>query len=149
MREICFNFYRRTPQQLKNASNLEKTVYAYKWIGANIGYDFSANNIDGSIKADRLDSQDPIFTLEHRKGTSVGKSRALKLFLNNFYMKVPCFLVNGKVGDKEHTWNEILLEDDTSVEFDLSNQNNKQTTNHNELTIYNDSLNNEYTKRLK
>ena len=64
-------------------------------------------------------------------------------------MKVPCFLVNGKVGNKQHTWNEILLEDDSTVEFDLSNQNNKLTTDHNELAVYNESLNNGYTKRFK
>ena len=149
MREICTNFYRRTPVQIKNAKNLEKTIYAYKWISANIGYDFSANNSDGTLKPDRVDSQDPILTLEHKKGTSVGKSRLLKLLLNNHYMKVPCFLVNGKVGNKQHTWNEILLEDDSTVEFDLSNQNNKLTTDHNDLAVYNESLNNGYTKRLK
>jgi len=149
LREICSNFYRRTPQQLKNGKNFEKAVYAYKWISANIGYDFSANNLDGTIKEDRVDSQDSILTLEHKKGTSIGKSRVLKLFLNNYYMKVLCFLVNGEVGNKKHTWNEIVLEDESIIEFDLSNQNSKVAVEHDELAVYNESLNNGYTKRLK
>lgn len=136
MREIASNFYRRTPLPIKKASNLEKTVFAFKWCIANINYDFSAVNSDGSLKIDKEDSKNPIYTLEHKKGVSEGRAKLLKLFLNNFYMQVPCFLVRGTVNDKQHIWNEVLMEDDTTVEFDLSNQINKVSNSHLELEMY-------------
>ena len=61
----------------------------------------------------------------------------LKLLLNNYYMKVPCFLVKGMSGRLQHTWNEIILEDDSVIDLDISKQNNRIANNHNELNNFN------------
>ena len=143
MREIASNFYRRTPLQLKKANNLEKAVYAYKWFSANISYDYQAHNSDGIVKQDRSDSKDPICTAGNRKGTYEGRARLFKLVLNNYYMNVPCFLVKGTSSNLEHTWNEVLMEDNTTVEFDLSNKQDKVSIVHDELDSY---LNNKQDK---
>ena len=97
---------------------------------------FQAHNSDGTIKNDKLDSKDPICTVGNRKGSAEGRARLFKLVLNNYYMKVPCFLVKGTSSNLEHTWNEVLMEDNTTVEFDLSNKENKVSINHDELDMY-------------
>lgn len=137
MREICSNFYRFASGNLKTASCKEKTTFAYNWCLSNIKYDISATNSDGTLKNDRKDSQDPIITFDKRMGVCEGRARLLKLLLNNYYMKVSCFLVKGMSGRLQHTWNEIILEDGSVIDLDISKQNNRIANNHNELNNFN------------
>lgn len=137
MREICSNFYRFAPGNLKTASSKEKTMFAYNWCLSNIKYDINATNSDGTLKNDRKDSQDPIITFDNRMGVCEGRARLLKLLLNNYYMKVPCFLVKGMSGRLQHTWNEIILEDGSVIDLDISKQNNRIANNHDELNNFN------------
>ena len=138
MRKICTNFYIYTPDAIKSASNYQKTLFAYDWCCTNVNYDTSATNADGTLKYERKDSQDPIVTFENRMGVCEGRARLLKLLLNNFYMRVPCFLVKGMSGRLQHTWNEILLENDTIIDLDISKQKNRIANNHSELAAYQD-----------
>ena len=50
-------------------------------------------------------------------------------------MKVPCYTVKGKAGRLEHVWNEILLEDGSILDLDISKQNNRVLRDQRELTI--------------
>lgn len=137
MREICSNFYRFTPDNIKTASSKEKALFAYNWCLSNIKYDIHATNSDGTLKYDRKDSQDPIVTFDKRMGVCEGRARLLKLLLNNYYMQVPCFLVKGMSGRLQHTWNEIILEDGSIIDLDISKQNNRIANNHSEMINYN------------
>ena len=137
MREICRNFYGFTPSNIKIASNKEKTLFAYEWCLRNIEYDVHALNSDGTLRNDRKDSQDPIITFDRRKGVCEGRARLLKLLLNNYYMQVPCFLVKGMSGRLQHTWNEIIMENGSIIDLDISKLGNRIANNHSELTNFN------------
>lgn len=137
MREICSSFYRFVTSDVRSASNKEKTLYAYDWCCKNIKYDIHATNSDGTLKNDRKDSQDPIITFDNRKGVCEGRARLLKLLLNNYYMRVPCFLVKGMSGRLQHTWNEIILEDGTILDLDISKQSNRIANDHSEMIAFN------------
>ena len=138
MRGICANFYRYSSNIIKNADRKQKALFAYNWCCYNIKYDMSAINNDGTLRYDRKDSQDPIITFDKRKGVCEGRARLLKLLLNNFYMQVPCFLVKGMSGNLQHTWNEILLEDGTIIDLDISKQRTRTANNHSELIAFKD-----------
>ena len=133
MREICSNFYRVIPDNIKKANIKEKSLFAYNWCCRNIKYDISATNSDGTLKHDRKDSQDPIITFDKRMGVCEGRARLLKLLLNNYYMKVSCFLVKGMSSRLQHTWNEIILEDGSILDLDISKQDNRIADNHREI----------------
>lgn len=141
MREICSNFYRFLSNDIRNASNREKALFAYNWCCSNIKYDNSATNEDGYLKNERKDSQDPIITFDNKMGVCEGRARLFKLLLNNNYMNVPCFLVKGTVKERgrilPHTWNEIVLEDGTIIDLDISKQRNRTANNHDELIAFN------------
>ena len=137
MREICSNFYTFTPNNIKMANNEDKTIFAYNWCCNNIKYDINATNSDGTLKNNRKDSQDPIITFDKRMGVCEGRARLLKLLLNNYYMKVPCFIVKGLSGRLQHTWNEIILDDDTVIDLDVSKQHNRIANNHSEMIFFN------------
>lgn len=136
MREICAGFYRYALSVSKNTNHTQKALFAYNWCCDNIKYDVSAINDDGTLKYDGKDSQDPIVTFNKREGVCEGRARLLKLLLNNFYMQVPCFLVKGMSGRLQHTWNEILLENGTIIDLDISKQRNRVANNHNELMAF-------------
>ena len=140
MREICRNFYRFTSNNIKIASNEEKTLFAYNWCCDNIGYDSHATNSDGTLKNDRKDSQDPVVTFDKRLGVCEGRARLLKLLLNNYYMRVPCFLVKGMSGRLQHTWNEVVLEDGSTIDLDISKQSNRVANNHDEISYFNSMI---------
>lgn len=137
MREICSNFYRFAPYNIKIANNKEKTIYAFNWCLNNIEYDNSATNADRTLRYDRKDSQDPVVTFDKRIGVCEGRARLLKLLLNNYYMGVPCFLVKGVSGRLAHTWNEIILENGSIVDLDISQVDNRVAHNHNEIMYFN------------
>lgn len=138
LREIALNFYRFSPITVKNGKNREKIEFAYKWCCDNIAYDVTAIRSDGSLKWDRKDSQDPIITFNRRKGVCEGRARLLKVLLNNYYMRVPCFLVKGKSGNLQHTWNEAILDDDSVIDMDISKQIHRIAWDHNELLYFDD-----------
>lgn len=138
LREIALNFYKFSLVNVKNGTNSEKIEFTYKWCCDNIAYDITAIKSDGSLRWDRKDSQDPIFTFNRRKGVCEGRARLLKVLLNNYYMRVPCFLVKGKSGNLQHTWNEAILDDDSVIDMDISKQMNRIAWNHDELSYFDD-----------
>ena len=99
MRKVAYGFYNQvktvTPR-MRKLSEQDKANIAYKWITSNIAY-----NSDE-------DYDDPLNVIYHQKGDCKGKSKLLKLLLNNYYMKVPCYIVKGQtITGKDHTWNEV------------------------------------------
>ena len=136
LREIAINFYRFSPNNIKNGTNRDKIEFAYNWCCNNIAYDTTAIKADGSLKLDRKDSQDPILTFNRRKGVCEGRAKLLKIFLNNYYMNVPCFLVKGQSGILQHTWNEAILDDGSVIDIDISKQKGRKAWNHDELAYF-------------
>ncbi len=140
MRKIALNFYRSCPSKIKAGSNETKVNFAYQWCCNNIRYDSSAINGDGSLKWDRKDSQDPVLTYNKREGVCEGRARLLKLFLNNYYMKVPCFLVKGifktPSGNIPHAWNEAILDNGTVIDLDISKLARREAQSHDELNRF-------------
>lgn len=136
LREISLNFYRFFPDSIKTANDEEKIKYIYNWCCNNIKYDMTAVNQDGTLKETRRDSQDPIITFDRRCGVCEGRAKLLKALLNNYYNKIHCFLVKGMSGRLQHTWNEILLENGSILDLDISKQANRIADNHDELEIF-------------
>lgn len=65
---------------------MKKIKVIYNWCCENIAYYVTVIKSDSSLKRDRKDSQDPIFTFNIRKGVCEGRTRLLKVLLNNYYM---------------------------------------------------------------
>ncbi len=141
LREIALNFYRFLPVKIKNGTNSEKIEFTYRWCCDNIAYDETALKPDRSLRWDRKDSQDPLFTFNRREGVCEGRARLLKVLLNNFYMRVPCFLVKGKSGNLQHTWNEAILNDGSIIDVDISKRIDRVAWNHDELSYFDDGEN--------
>lgn len=119
-----YNDLKKDYPNLDRMSNLEKANLVYDILSRNIGYDFSSTTTNAQgvrvPRGDRLESSDPIETLKEKKGVCTGRSRALKLLLNNRYMKVPCFLTDGyRKSGEGHEWVEVY-EDNQRYYYDLS-----------------------------
>lgn len=136
MHEIAKEFYYRMPMNIKNGNNKDKLDYAFSWCVRNIGYDSSATKDDGTLNLGRHDSQDPLVTLKNRKGVCEGRARLLKMLLNNYYMQVPCFLVDGMTRGLQHEWNEVILEDGTIIDCDISHERNRCAYDHSDRERY-------------
>lgn len=116
LNKIAKDFYTYTKKKFPNLdymTNLEKANLAFEYCSKNITYDFgsTARGVNGVLKPrDDCDfSSDPIETLERKKGVCTGRSRLMKLLLNNRYMKVPCFLSSGYTHSGEgHEWIEVF-----------------------------------------
>ena len=145
-RRIAFNFYRFTPDNIKNASDKVKCEFAYKWCRSNIKYDNEGTRPDGSFNYSRRDTQDPIVTFNRRKGVCAGRARLLKLLLNNYYMKTPVFLVHGMAGRLEHDWNELITDDGKSIFYDISQEKNISRDIHDDYQLSKFYLNNKKAK---
>ena len=131
LREIPFNFYQFMPDVIKNSSDIKlKSDYIYQWCCQNISYDFSGTMPDGSFNFARKDTQDAIITFERRKGVCAGRAKLFKLLTNNYYMKIPCFIVDGMAGNLQHEWNEVILENGECLFYDISKQRNLHHFNH-------------------
>lgn len=59
-------------------------------------------------------------TYERGRGVCSGRSRLIKLYANSKALKVPCYLVEGKLGNLGHCWNEFIDSDGSIIEYDSS-----------------------------
>lgn len=59
-------------------------------------------------------------TYKNNKGTPEGRSKLIKLYTNNKYLNIPCYLVTGKYGKVEHIWNEFISPNGDIIEYDSS-----------------------------
>lgn len=138
---------------IDNLTIKEKAQLVYNWCKGTIdngkgriSYDFGSTLPDGRLKDNCRYSQDPIATFKRKKGVCAGRARLLKAMLNNYYMRVPCFLVDGMAGNLQHEWNEIIDENGNSSFIDLSEQRNLRVTLRKEsefsrLSFYHKNLN--------
>ena len=149
LRKIAYNFYRFVPENIKSSNSKVKCDFVYKWCCANIHYDFEGTMPDGSFNFNRRDTQDPIVTFNRRKGVCAGRSRLLKVLLNNYYMKTPIFLVRGLAGIQQHEWNELIADDGESIVFDISKMPNLSSVNHDDYLLSKFYMVNKNTQKIK
>lgn len=101
----------------------QKMDFMFDWVRNKYEYDYSQLESDGNYRmdADRSLSSDPIEVFRRGKGVCTGRSRLLKILLNNPYMNVQCYTVLGKYNDRlPHEWNEFVDENNQVWEYDLS-----------------------------
>lgn len=126
MRNIAKSFYDKYPH-LRNLNAQEKMDFAYDWCLKNIGFELAATT-DTGLKPGCEYSQDPIMTFKRKTGVCAGRSGLLKVILNNYYLKCPCFLTQGILlastpdKNKYHVWNELRDINGVSY-YDLSFKN--------------------------
>jgi hypothetical protein len=143
LREIAFNTYKYLfKYNIENLSVQEKGKLVFDWCMGRIdnrkgyiAYDFEHILSDGRLDLGHEYSRDAIETFNRKKGVCAGRSRLLKVMLNNYYMRVPCFLVHGMWGELNHEWNEIITEDGESVMFDMSQLNNLSDIKHDDYEL--------------
>ncbi len=63
---------------------------------------------------------DPISTFESGVGVCTGRSRLIKLLLNNYYMQVPCYTIDGRACNMGHEWNEVWISDKEHFYYDIN-----------------------------
>ncbi len=149
LRKIAYDFYCSVPESIRRASNDVKCAYAFRWCTQNIPYDTTAIRSDGNLAPGRHDSQDPIMTFRRRTGVCAGRACLLKTLLNNYYMRVPVFLVTGMSGRLPHEWNEFINDKGTSVKYDLSRMTNTSEDDHRDYSLSENHLREKRTpKRL-
>ena len=134
-RNYIKEFYREMPFDIKNSDSIRvKTDYIFNWLSKNVPYDWSAVS-NFRLKSDRFDAMDHVSTILHGKGVCAGRSTLFKILANNYFLKIPCYVVLGMAGDLNHELNEVILENGESVFYDLSNQSNKKATSFQDSSI--------------
>lgn len=100
----------------------EKMDYMFNWVENGISYDVGLIQADGNYRddVDRSLGYDPYKVFVRGKGVCSGRSRLLKILLNNPYMGVNCYTANGYSDKLEHEWNEFIDESGSVYAYDLS-----------------------------
>lgn len=100
----------------------QKMDYMFNWVRNNISYDMGLIQADGNYRedVDRSLGYDPYKVFVRGKGVCSGRSRLLKILLNNPYMGVNCYTANGYSDHLEHEWNEFIDESGRVYAYDLS-----------------------------
>lgn len=128
-RDIARNVYLQLSRKydFSKMSSTEKMDFMYEWVQNNFEYDMSLVGPDGNYKSDidRSLGYDPVKVFARGKGTCTGRSRLLKILLNNPYMNVDCYTVAGNIGSLPHEWNEFIDENGQVWEYDLSYRGQK------------------------
>lgn len=121
-RSIAYNFYKNYFESGVELSDKEKTDFVYEWLLENTTYDGGATNQDGTlVEGERgTMAQDPIATFKNKKGVCAGRARLMKILLNNRFMKVNCYLVDGNHGKLQHQWNEVYIKNLGILYYDTS-----------------------------
>jgi hypothetical protein len=143
LREIALNTYiYLSKYNISNLSIEEKGKLVFDWCMGRIDngkgritYDFENILPDGRLDMGFEECRDAIETFKRKKGVCAGRARLLKVMLNNNYMRVPCYLVNGMSGHLQHEWNEIITEDGKSIMYDMSQQTNVYDVTHEDYKL--------------
>lgn len=123
-REIAKNVYSQLLKKydFSKMTATEKMNIMYRWVRNNFEYDVSLIQADGNYKEgiDISLGSNPIKVFTRGKGVCTGRSRLLAILLNNPYMNVECYTVDGEHGTLQHEWNEFIDENGQVWEYDLS-----------------------------
>ncbi len=119
LRNIVNEFFKNNPD-LALQSDYKKVNYVYNWCLQNTKYDTSAVNSDGTLNYEFTCSQDPLYTYKMKRGVCAGRSRLMKVLLNNRIMRVDCFLTDGNFKHLQHEWNEVYFPNGEVLYYDLS-----------------------------
>lgn len=107
MRKTTHDFYTLIKSVYPNVNRLkdrQKADIVYKWIMSHIKYNWTPTNNQN----DNCDLDDPFIAYEAGKGNCKSRSRLMKLLLNNYYMRVACYLTKGDtLAGTSHEWNEV------------------------------------------
>ena len=130
LKTLVTEFYQKHQRLLMNLNSEQRANYVFEWVRRNIQYDNSAVGRDWNYLNEtplmRWIYADSIETYKRKKGVCTGRSRLLKVLLNNKYIKVDCFLVEGTVkgpqGDVPHEWNTCIINGQKKY-YDLSYNN--------------------------
>ena len=120
-RKIVDDFYRKYYKKLRSKSILERADFVFDWCSKNFPYAWNEVGIDGNLKSGcNTAVSDSIGTFKLGKGVCTGRSRLLRMLLNNKYVRVPCYCVSGMCGNLQHEWVEIFDEFNNKFYYDLS-----------------------------
>lgn len=100
--------------------NKKKMDFFYKIIKDNYPYDWSITNNGHYIPESTIKGGTALVVYQRGRGICEGRSKLLKVVTNNNTIKLPCYLVDGRLGVDGHMWNEIITEDGNILEYDLS-----------------------------
>lgn len=123
-RIVCKDFYDKLSKyyDLSLMSRRRKMDLVFDIIRNNVKYDKSMVAPDGSFRTDvdRSVVVDPVKVYRGKKGVCYGRSRLVKLLLNNSYMNVECYVAECIANGYEHEWNEFIDDDGLVYSYDLS-----------------------------
>ena len=105
----------------------QKMNFMFDWVAKNTKYAHEFTGTDGNWKNGIALEQgyDPCQVFKNRKGVCSGRSRLLKVLLNNPYMKVDCYTTTGEIVGPTgktlaHEWNEFFDEKGNVYAYDIS-----------------------------
>lgn len=123
-REIARSVYLRLSKKIdfNSMTDTSKMNFMYDWVLNHSSYDYDLIQADGNFKddVDRTLGSDPCKVFKRGKGVCTGRSRLLKILLNNPYMRVNCYTAHGLCGHLEHEWNEFIDENGRVFAYDIS-----------------------------
>lgn len=123
-REIARKVYLRLSKTIdfNSMTDTSKMNFMFDWVSKNFSYDYDLIQSDGNYKdgVDRALGSDPGKVFERGKGVCTGRSRLLKILLNNPYLRVNCYTARGHLRHLEHEWNEFIDEQGRVYAYDIS-----------------------------
>ena len=153
LREIVKHVYTVTKNvypDIDQKTNKEKADLMYDVLKNNIQYDAASTTIGANGLRRRKEecgyADDPIQTFRRKKGICTGRSALLKSLLNNYYMKVPCFITKGNIPSGDgHAWNEVITGNERiyyDISFNVKGEKNINYRNvdHSDYYDYKDTM---------
>ena len=122
LQDIVYSFYAKNEDVLERLSDREKCDFVYAWLRKNTR--FAGDRVEtlstGEQRPIGAQISDPIETYRTGQGVCTGRSRLFKALLNNRYLNVNCFLVDGSISLTGHEWCEVYFDDGCRLYYDAN-----------------------------
>lgn len=116
---MALGFYLKYSDILEKKDELGKCRFVFSWIRHNTT--FAGCKREGNITVPlSFEDADPIQTYRRGMGVCTGRARLFKTFLNNRYLNIDCYLMDGVHIRTGHEWNEVCLKDGRRLFFDIN-----------------------------
>ena len=119
LQEMALGFYLKYSDVLEKKDELGKCRFVFSWIKHNTTF-AGCQRVENVTVPLSVEDSDPIQTYRRGRGVCTGRARLFKTFLNNRYLNIDCYLMDGVHITTAHEWNEVCLKNGSRLFFDIN-----------------------------